>query len=144
MGFKQCFFVFFSLLVLRSHLSSEYNLSNAKEVTKYINKLTGNFEKDPASTQFCDVVHPPASVAGKTQRDFLLPKVLLWSPQEQHAACSLKCPIHTDVVLRPWQWTNSLDGNKEKRPRLIYDLFGNIILVQCTENLPVSARKKDA
>ena len=42
----------------------------------------------------------------------------------------MKCPIHTDVVLRPWQWTKNLNGNKEKRPRLIYDLFGNIILVQ--------------
>ena len=130
MGFKQCYFVLFSLLVLRSQLSSEYNLNNAEEVEKYINNLTDMFEKDPASTQFCDVVHPSASVAGKVQRDFLLPKVLLWSPQEQHAAGTMKCPIHTDVILRPWQWTNNLDGNKEQRPRLIYDLFGNIILVQ--------------
>ena len=120
----------FALLALGSRLSSGCNLNNAKEVAKYIQKLTDMFDKDPASAQFYDIVHPPASVAGKTQGGFLLPKVLLWSPQEQYAVCTMKCPIHTDVVLRPWQWTKNLNGNKEKRPRLIYDLFGNIILVQ--------------
>ena len=49
--------------------------------------------------------------------------------QEQYVSCTMKCPIHSSVVLKPWQWTKNLEGNKEKRPRLIYDLFGNIILV---------------
>lgn len=130
MRFKRGIFVFFAVLALGSQLSDEYNLNNAEDVAKYLQELTDMFNKDPRSPQFYNVVHPPASPIGKTQGGFLLPKVLLWSPQEQYNACTLKCPIHTDVVLRPWQWTNNLNGDKEKRPRLIYDLFGNIILVQ--------------
>ena len=49
-------------------------------------------------------------------------------PSEQYDF-PMKCPVHR-TVLRPWRWTSDFSGNKGKRPRLIYDLFGNIILVQ--------------
>ena len=104
------------------------NGKKVKQNACFLILFSDTFQKDPTSTQFYDVVHSPASVAGKTQGGFLLPKVLLWSPQDEYVSCPIKCAIHSNVVLKPWQWTKNPNRNKDKRPRLIYDLLGNILV----------------
>lgn len=101
---------------------------NEREIEAYLKETTNDFEKDPRNPRFCGIILPPMSFSGQTQDQFLLPKVFLWSPQEQYGY-QLVCPVHGSS-LRPWQWLNDLSEKKGKRPRMVYDLFGNIFLVQ--------------
>ena len=118
----------FLIQILTFSGSCGFHLCNVDEVTKFVNSLIVEFEKDYSNERFHSVILPPISPVGKTQAEFLLPKVLLWSPKEQYN-CHINCPVH-NTPMKPWQWTSDLSGKKGKRPRLIYDLFGNIILVQ--------------
>ena len=116
-----------------------YNLKNKENVESYIKDLTDKFEKDASDSLLFGIIKTPAvSMTGRRQA-FLLPKIFLWSPQEQYpAVCMLKCPMHKDVSLKPWKWTNCLGESNSRRPRLIHDLFGNILLIQriylCSQN----------
>lgn len=116
-----------------------YNLKNKENVESYIKDLTDKFEKDASDSLLFGIIETPAvSMTGRRQA-FLLPKIFLWSPQEQYpAVCMLKCPMHKDVSLKPWKWTNCLGESNSRRPRLIHDLFGNVLLIQriylCSQN----------
>lgn len=125
---KKIEILLFVLQILTYHGTTGFDLINVGEVTKYINDLIDEFKKDPTNGRFHGVILPPISPVGQTQPEFLLPKILLWSPKEQYN-CPINCPLH-NTPLKPWQWTSDLSGKKGKRPRLIHDLFGNIILVQ--------------
>ena len=119
----------FVIQLLAYHGSRGFDLNNAEEVSKFIQDLIEEFKKDPTNERFHNVIHPPPSPVDKTQAEFLMPKVLLWSPSEQYN-CPVNCPVH-NKPLRPSQWTSDLSGKKGgQRPRLIHDLFGNILLVQ--------------
>ena len=118
--------LFISVMI---HLSDGYNLKNTKDIESHIKELTESFDKDASDPRFSSIIIPPAVMMGR--RQVVFPKVFLWSPHERYSAiCKPKCPTHKHVALTPWQWTTSLDSDKGKRPRLIYDLFGNILLVQ--------------
>lgn len=118
----------FLIQILTFNGTYGFDLRNTDEVTKFVNSLIVEFEKDSTNERFHSVILPPISPVGKTQAEFLLPKVLLWSPKEQ-CNCPINCPVH-NTPMKPWQWTADLSGKKGKRSRLIHDLFGNIILVQ--------------
>lgn len=118
-----------SLVILLVQLCYGFDFDNKKEVEKYLKEIIENFEEDPTNARFHSVLLPPTLFRRKTQEEVLMPKVLLWSPQEQFG-CNIICPVHKSP-LRPWQWhTDLVTGNKEKRPRMVYDLFGNILSVQ--------------
>lgn len=125
MGISATWFVMVLRLV---QLCYGFNFDNKKEVENYLKEIIENFEKDPMNTRFQSVLLPPTIFSGKRQEEVLLPKVLLWSPQEQFN-CKIVCPVHKSP-LRPWQWHKDLTNKKGKRPRMVYDLFGNILLVQ--------------
>ena len=63
--------------------SHGYYLSNAGAVSKYVQDLIESFEKNPTDERFHSVIYPSALAFGKTQAEFLMPKVLIWSPLEQ-------------------------------------------------------------
>ena len=116
-----------------------YNLKNKENVESYIKELTDKFEKDASDSLFFGIVEPPAMSTTGRRHAFLLPKIFLWSPQEQNpTVCMLKCPTHKEASLKPWKWTDCLAESNNRRPRLIRDLFGNILLVQriylCSHN----------
>ena len=109
----------FLIQILTFSGSYGFDLCNIDEVTKFVNGLIVEFEKDSTNERFHSAILPPISPVGKTQAEFLLPKVLPWSPKEQYN-CPINCPVH-NTPMKPWQWTSDLSGKKGKRPRLIYD-----------------------
>lgn len=118
----------FIILLLISQ-SFGVQLHNADKVEAYINKLIDDFEKTPRDYKFSSIITPPLTLDGLLNSEFFLPKVLLWSPQE-HFGFEIKCPIH-GTSLRPLKWTNTVSGKKDNsEARLIYDIQGNVILVQ--------------
>ena len=76
---------------------------------------------------FHNIISSP--LRGTTKADFSKPKVFVWSPQEQFVDCVIKCLAH-DVPLVPWQFSTGEFGKKDWMPRLIFDLFRNVLLVQ--------------
>ena len=116
-----------------------YNLKTEENVESYIKDLTEKFETDASHSRFFGIIEPPQVPTIGRRQTFLLPKILLWSPQEQFpGVCMLNCPTHKEVSLKPWKWTNCLSESNSRRPRLIHDLFGNVLLVQriylCSQN----------
>lgn len=110
------------------HHSFGIQLNDADEVERYINKLIEEFQGTPQDFKFSSVIHPPFPRNESTKGEFFLPKVLIWSPQE-HFGVQMKCPVHGNN-LRPLKWTNTVSGKKDHDARLVYDIQGNIILVQ--------------
>lgn len=110
------------------HHSFGIQLNDADEVERYINKLIEEFQGTPQDFKFSSVIHPPFPRNVSTKGEFFLPKVLIWSPQE-HFGVQMKCPVHGNN-LRPLKWTNTVSGKKDHDARLVYDIQGNIILVQ--------------
>lgn len=60
----------------------------------------------------------------------LFPKILIWCPI-RHNGLTIKCPVH-NCPLRVGKWTDVLYGARAdpRNPRLVYDLHGNLVLVQ--------------
>ena len=112
------------ILLIVDVLCFYYHLKNEDNVESYIKDLTDKFGKDAGDTVFSGIIEPPVLTAGRRQA-LSLPKIFLWSPQEQHSAvCMLKCPMHKETALKPWKWTNCLGESNSSRPRLVNDLFG--------------------
>ena len=122
---KMCLLLSIWMVINRS---SGVKLNESGKVELYINKLISEFQGKPEDVKFCLVIHPPLPQIGSSKAEYFLPKVLLWSPQE-HFGIILKCPVHSSP-LHPVRWTKTVSGNMANNARLIYDLHGNIILVQ--------------
>ena len=58
-----------------------YHLKNEENVESYIKDLTDKFGKDAGDTVFFGIIELPVLTAER--QAFLLPKIVLWSPQEQ-------------------------------------------------------------
>ena len=124
------------LVLLMNGQSFGVQLSDSDKVESYIRDLIKRFEETPTDMMFSSVIHPPLIKDPSSKAAFFLPKVLLWSPQE-HFVVPMKCPIHKKP-LHPSMWTINVSGRKDySEARLIYDIQGNVILVQriyrCTE-----------
>lgn len=117
------------LILLMAYQSFGVQLSDSDEVERYILEIIKQFEEKPTDIKFSSIIHPPLIRDASSKAAFFMPKILLWSPQE-HFSISMKCPIHKKP-LRPFVWTNSVSGKKDyNEARLIYDIQGNVILVQ--------------
>lgn len=70
--------------------------------------------------------------------DVCISKIFLWCPL-QHYHTLVLCPVHR-CLLEFHSWTTKLTQQSPRNPRLVYDLQGNIILIQstcrCNQNLP--------
>lgn len=108
---KNVVILLFSIQILTFNGTYEFDLKITDEVSKFVNNLIVEFEKDCTNERFHTVILPPTSPVGKTQAEFLLPKVFLWSPKEQYN-CPINCPVH-NTPMKPWQWTADLSGKKE-------------------------------
>lgn len=72
------------VIYLFVELCAALHFPNEREIEAYLKETTKDFEKDPRNPRFCGIIIPPTSFSGQTQDQFLLPKVFLWSPQEQY------------------------------------------------------------
>lgn len=115
--------VLISILVTQS---SGMQLVNEDSLNSYLRMILEEFRKNPTDGKFLNIINPPLNGAMKS--DFFMPKIFIWSPQEQFLGCTLRCPVHK-CTLQPWKFTSEA-GTKDRKPRLIFDLFGNVLLVQ--------------
>ena len=50
---------------------------------------------------------------------------------EHQFVVKLECPVHKKAILKPWQWAKEVcKKQKQKTARLVYNLHGNVLLVQ--------------
>ena len=101
-------------------------LVNENSLNSYLRMMLEEFRKNPTDGKFLNIINPP--LKGAMKSDFFMPKIFIWSPQEQFLECTLRCPVHK-CSLQPWKFTSEA-GTKDRKPRLIFDLFGNVLLVQ--------------
>lgn len=86
--------------------------------------------------RFFGIIEPLVSAIGSLRQTILLPKTLLWSPQEQYpTVCMLKCPTRREVPLQPWKWTNCMGESNGRRPRLVHDSFGEFVCAVKTRKI---------
>ena len=121
----------FGLLILSSIVAT-HGIVLGEEEEKLLLKIIEEFNTNPTHSRYDFVVQPGLADAK------LLPKVFIWCPM-QHFGVVVYCPDHK-CPMRFFAWTSDLKARSFKEPRLVYDLHGNIILVQsiyrCNHNLP--------
>lgn len=111
-----------------THTLLAITLLNADHAQNYVDSIIQQFEEDSQRFSCCSFIYPPLPPLGSPKEAYFLPKLLIWSPQEQFGI-AIKCPEHGNE-LRPYQWTSDVSGKGGEMARLIYDLMGNVILVQ--------------
>ena len=75
---------------------------------------------------FDNVISP--SHLGDGYQDFLLPKVFIWCPMH-HYGLDIPCPLHK-LPLKAGFFTNELQRKGPGNLCLVYDLRGNVFLIQ--------------
>ncbi|KAJ7386035.1 hypothetical protein OS493_012368 [Desmophyllum pertusum] len=110
------------LLVMLCCYTNSIRLGEKEE--KLLRNVLQEFESAPDDTRFDRIIEMSYSDAK------LLPKIFIWCPI-RHNGLALRCPVH-DCPLRVGKWTDLLDGSRPdpRNPRVIYDLNGNLVLVQ--------------
>lgn len=106
--------------------SNAINIADNGSISTYLRKIVDEFNTNPKDGRFLNVINPP--VYGKVKSDFFLPKIFIWSPQEQFPEFKLLCPVHK-CHLESKTFTSEIE-RQDKMPRIIFDLFGNVLLVQ--------------
>ena len=96
-----------------------------KEEDQFLKQVLREFEIDPENGMYDRLIESPYA------RCMLIPKLFIWCPL-RHNGLTVQCPIH-GCPLQAGHWMDVLDGSSAtpRNPRLIYDLGGNVILVQC-------------
>ena len=116
--------LFLVLILLHGQKTNGVHLD--PRVGKYVKLLVAEFMEKPTSTRFNHVVLPPRN--GLTLADYLCPKVFIWCPVA-HYNVEIKCPLH-NCPLKPGMFTDEVQKKSPRNPRLVYDLRGNVILIQ--------------
>ena len=93
---------------------------------KYIQEILDEFLKKPTSSIFDNFIN--SKICGKEKAEFFLPKIFVWCPMT-HYNLKILCPEH-NIALEPGLLTDVVEKKSPRNPRLIYDLNGNILLVQ--------------
>ena len=99
-----------------------------EETQRYVDNIIKQFEEDSQRFKHCLVIYPPLPPLGAPKDFFFLPKLTIWSPKEQFEI-SMKCPEH-GTELQPSLWASDVSGKGGQIARLVYDLMGNVILIQ--------------
>ena len=103
-------------------------ISLGEKEQKILNNLLNEFNLQPTGPRYNSVVQ-----LGITS---VLPKVFIWCPKQHFqidSTCS--CTMH-EIAMAFHCWTSNLNANSFCQPRLVYDLFGNIIFVQAIYRCP--------
>lgn len=95
-------------------------------VDEYLKGLIKEFQVDASSSRYDHAIIPPR--IGETIQDFLLPRVFIWCPM-QHYNLKILCPVHKSPLTAGY-FTDELIKKGPRNPRLVYDVGGNILLVQ--------------
>ncbi|XP_032218510.1 uncharacterized protein LOC5518042, partial [Nematostella vectensis] len=99
-----------------------------------IEKGLDEFEKNPRHPRYYFCIQPSFEDA------ILVPKMFIWCPMHHFGAVIL-CPDHK-CRMRFHAWTSKTKTRNFEEPRLVYDLFGNIILVQAIYKCPHSLENR--
>ena len=103
-----------------------YSITHNAQVDAYVKKLIAEFKIDPRNKVYDNVIVPPR--LGDGVQNFLLPKVFIWCPM-QHYGLNILCPLHK-LPLSAGFFTDELQKKGPRNPRLVYDLRGNVLLIQ--------------
>ena len=103
-------------------------LLHADHNQNYVDSIIQQFEEDSQRFSHSPFIYPALPRPGSPKEAYFRPKLMIWSPQEQFGIV-INCPEH-GIELRPYQWTSDVSGKGGEMGRLIYDLMGNVILVQ--------------
>ena len=109
-------------------VSLAITLLHADHNQNYVDSIIQQFEEDSQRFSHSPFIYPPLPRPGSPKEAYFRPKLMIWSPQEQFGIV-INCPEH-GIELRPYQWTSDVSGKGGEMARLIYDLMGNVILVQ--------------
>ncbi|KXJ12651.1 uncharacterized protein LOC110241820 [Exaiptasia diaphana] len=95
-----------------------------EEESKILEEVVEEFKKSPTDSKYDHVVHLPINKA------HLIPKVFIWCPL-MHYNIALRCPV-CNSPLKVQSFAKAVNSlkSKERAPRLIYDIGGNILLIQ--------------
>ena len=82
------------------------------------------FGSAPENGRYDNVIEMPHTASK------LIQKIFIWCPI-RHSGLTIECPVH-NCPLKIGMWTDVLYGLRTdpRNPRLIYDLNGNLLLVQ--------------
>ena len=114
------------ILALLLELRPSCSITHNAQVDAYVKKLIVEFKNDPRSRRYDNVISPPRF--GDGYQDFLLPKVFIWCPMH-HYGLDILCPLH-NLPLKAGFFTDELQRKGPRNPRLVYDLRGNVLLIQ--------------
>ena len=95
-----------------------------KQEESVLKETLREFESAPGNGRYDNVIEMP-HIASK-----LIQKIFIWCPI-RHSGLTIECPVH-NCPLKIGMWTDVLYGLRTdpRNPRLIYDLNGNLLLVQ--------------
>lgn len=112
------------LLLLSICLYQYHCVTIGDEEHNILQEIVQAFENSPTDSRYDHVIYVPISQA------HLVPKVFIWCPMK-HFEIPLRCPVD-NYPLKFKGFAKSLrtHKNKERSPRLVYDVGGNILLVQ--------------
>ena len=105
--------------------AKQWNAACEQRLNSYLQMILEELRNDQTGGKFL-IINPPLNRAMKSH--FFLPKIFVWSLQDKFIRCTLQFPVHK-CTLQPWKFTSEA-GAMDRNPRLTFDLFGNILLVQ--------------
>lgn len=104
-----------------------HGLPSDTRLASYVSQLVDDFKRCPTNGRFDRVLIPPL-LAKENLEDYVYPKVFIWCPIE-HYGLEINCPIHKRP-LKPTFFTDEIEKTSPRNPRLVYDLRGNVLLIQ--------------
>lgn len=118
--YKYLYFVLPFFLLIHHHQC----ITLGEEESKIIEEIVEEFKKSPTDSKYDHVIHLPISKA------HLIPKVFIWCPI-MHYQIPLRCPVCNNALkVKGFAKAVHSTKSKDRAPRLIYDVGGNILLIQ--------------
>lgn len=115
------------------HVKSSDSIQLGPRAANYVSQLVNEFRANPTASQFDHVICP--SRRGEDPVNFFYPKIFIWCPID-HYGLKINCPLHGSP-LTPGFFTDEVGKKSPRNPRLVYDLRGNLLLIQRMLYLPL-------
>lgn len=114
------------LAFLVFNVQSTDSIQFDSRVAEYVSDLVKQFTKNPTASRFDHVICPPR--IGGSLVEFFYPKIFIWCPIE-HYRLEVNCPLH-NCPLKLSFFTDEVDKTSPRNPRFVYDVRGNMLLIQ--------------